>query len=33
MMDTDHKANFLKNYRRNIKNNYIFVFNSKSNYL
>ena len=26
MMDTDHKANFLKNYRRNIKNNYIFVF-------
>ena len=33
MMDTDHKANFLKNYRRNIKNKYIFVFNSKTNYL
>ena len=33
MMDTDHKANFSKNYRRNIKNNYIFVFNSKTNYL
>ena len=33
MMDTDHKANFLKNYRRNIKNNSIFVFNSKTNYL
>ena len=33
MMDTDHNANFLKNYRRNIKNNYIFVFNSKTNHL
>lgn len=33
MMDTDHKANFLKNYRRNVENNYIFVFNSKTNYL
>ena len=33
MMDTDHKANLLKNYRRNIKNIYIFVFNSKTNYL
>ena len=33
MMDTDPIAIFLKNYRRNIKNNYIFVFNSKTNYL
>ncbi len=29
----DRKTNFLKNYRRNIKKNYIFVFNSKTDYL
>ena len=27
----NHEVNFLKNYRKNIKNNYIFVFNSKTN--
>ena len=31
MGNTIYVVNFLKNYRRNIKNNYIFVFNSKTN--
>ncbi len=31
MRNTIYVVNFLKNYRKNIKNNYIFVFNSKTN--
>ena len=33
MRNTIYVVNFSKNYHRNIKNNYIFVFNSKTNYL
>ena len=31
MGNTIYVVNFSKNYRKNIKNNYIFVFNSKTN--
>ena len=31
MGNTIYVVNFSKNYHRNIKNNYIFVFNSKTN--